>query len=134
MIKDIPLIGFTIFCQLSVGVLLLYNFIVFLPSFRNKTHFPAHFKTIPTIALGFALVAVFISIFHLGKPFKALYTLDNLASSWLSREILMIIVYVFFTTLFTVFILTMSDWKRVIMVFLNTATISGVILIFLKKN
>ncbi len=130
IIKDIPLIGFTLFCQLSVGTLILYNFIVFLPTFRNKTHFPAQFRTIPVMASLFALIAVFISIFHLGKPFRALNALENLSSSWLSKEIFLLIVYLFFTGLFTLLIFTISEWKRLILIFLNLSTISGIVLIF----
>lgn len=130
IIKDFPLIGFTLFSQLSVGALILYNLIIFLPTYRNRAHLPAQFKTIPVLAFLFALIAVFISVFHLGKPFRALNTLENLSTSWLSREIFILIIYVFFSGLFTFFILKMNDWKRLILLTINLATISGVVLIF----
>ncbi len=128
--QNIPLIGFTLFSQLSVGALILYNLIIFLPTFRNKTHRPSQFKTIPIMVLGFILIAVLFSVFHLGKPFKALNTLENISSSWLSREIMILVAYFAFSGIFTLFIFTMSDWKRLMLVTLNLATFSGIILIF----
>jgi len=108
--KDIPLIGFTILCQLSVGALILYNFVVFLPTFRNNTHLPSRFKTIPILAVSFALISVVFSLFHLGKPLRALSTFDNLSTSWLSREILMLVAYLLFSGLFTFFLFVKSKW------------------------
>lgn len=128
--QNIPLIGFTLFCQLSVGTLILYNLIIFLPTFRNKNRRPSQFKTILIIVLGFILIAVLFSVFHLGKPFRALNTLENISSSWLSREIFMLAAYSFFSALFTLFIFTISDWKRLILVTINLATFTGIVLIF----
>ncbi len=132
--KDIPLIGFTLFCQLSVGTLILYNLIIFLPTFRNKSHLPSHFKAIPVLAFAFAIIAVLFSVFHLGRPVKAVLTLENMSSSWLSREIFMMMIYLFFSGLFTLFIFVMSGWKRLMLVMLNLATISGIILIFFMSR
>jgi len=128
--KDIPLIGFTIFCQLSVGALLLYNFIVFLPTFRNRTRLPSRFKTIPVLAIAFAVISVIFSLFHLGRPFKAFSTFENLSSSWLSREILMLVTYFLFSGLFSFFLFFKTRWKRLSLILLNLATITGVVLIF----
>lgn len=132
--QDIPLIGFSLFCQLSVGALILYNFIVYLPTFRNKTRLPARFKTIPVLIFIFALAAVFFSVFHLGKPFRALNSLDNISSSWLSKEVLMLIIYLLFTGLFVLLLVYKSDWKRMGWIFLNLATVSGMILIFIMSR
>lgn len=128
--QDIPLIGFTLLSQLSVGALILYNLIVYLPTYRNKTHLPSQFKTIPVLVFTFAVISVMFSVFHMGRPLKALNTLDNLSSSWLSREILMIITYLLLSGLFTLFLFIKSEWKRLGLVLLNLATVSGIVLIF----
>ena len=132
--KDVPLIGFTLFSQLSLGALILYNFIVYLPTFRNKTHLPARFKTIPVLVFAFALIAVILSVFHLGQPLKALKTLDNISSSWLSKEVLMLMVYLLFSGLFVLFLFFKSDWKRMGWILLNIATVSGMVLIFIMSR
>jgi len=128
--KDIPLIGFTIFCQLSVGAILLYNFIVFLPTYRNKSHQPPQFKTIPFLVFTLAVVSVLFATFHLGHPLKAFRTLDNLSSSWLSREILVLIFYVFGLILFNLVLFFKGEWPRVSLILLNFTTLTGIILVY----
>lgn len=132
--NDIPLIGFTLLSQMSAGMIVLYNLIVFLPTYRNKGRLPAQFKTIPVFALALALLAVIFSVFHLGKPLRAMNALENLGSSWLSREILILIIYLLTTGLFTLSIFVLSEWKRLMLILLNLATISAIVLIFIMSR
>ena len=46
-------------------------------------------RSLPVLACLLAL-AVMVSLTHLGSPSRALYSLDNLAASWLSREVLVV--------------------------------------------
>jgi len=39
------------------------------------------------------LIALLTALFHLGKPLNAIYTLNNLKSSWLSREIFFVLIF-----------------------------------------
>ncbi len=88
-----PLVFFTILSQLSVGIL----FAAFVLSFFLKdTDAPAlaELKRILLIvALGSIGVALIISFLHLGSPQHAVYAVTNPGSSWLSREILLAIMY-----------------------------------------
>lgn len=128
--KEIPLIGFTLFSQLSVGILILYNFVIFLPTFRNKGIHPAQFKTIPVLSFIFLAVSVIFSLTHLGKPVRALNSLDNISTSWLSREILMLILYFVSSSLFILSIFILKEWKRLMLALLNIASVCGILLIF----
>jgi anaerobic dimethyl sulfoxide reductase subunit C (anchor subunit) len=48
-----------------------------------------------------------MSFFHLGSPLRAVRTLNNLKSSWLSREILFVLLFVL-----SLFILVLLTWKK----------------------
>ena len=128
--QEIPLIGFTLFSQLSVGALILYNFLVFLPIFRNKGIHPAKFKTIPVLSFIFLGISIVFALFHLGKPLRALNSLDNFATSWLSREILMVLLYFICSALFILSIYMLKEWKRLMLLLLNLTSLAGFILIY----
>jgi len=130
IVKDIPLIGFTLLSQMSAGLLVLYNIMVFLPTFRNKGRMPAWFKTIPLTAFILGISAMIFSIFHLGHPLKAAQSLNNLSSSWLSREILFMLLFLFFNGSYVFMIFRMSEWKRLMLVFLNLGSLLGIVLVY----
>lgn len=84
-----PLLIFTITIQASVGgILMLWVF-----QQRNKKMEDIElFKLfkIPLIVIAvLSLVGLGASFVHLGSPMNAFYTISNLATSWMSREILM---------------------------------------------
>lgn len=88
-----PLVFFTILSQLSVGIL----FAAFVLSFFLKdTDAPALAelkRVLLLVALGSIGVALIISFLHLASPQHAVYAVTNPGSSWLSREILLAIMY-----------------------------------------
>lgn len=88
-----PLVFFTILSQLSVGIL----FAAFALSFFLKdTDAPALAelkRILILVALGSIGVALIISFLHLASPQHAIYAITNPGSSWLSREILLAIMY-----------------------------------------
>ncbi len=93
-----PLVFFTVLSQISLGVI----FAAFVLSFtmRNSAD-PAleSLKKLVIIAsLGTMGVALIISFLHLANPLHAVYAISNTGSSWLSREILLAMMY-FFTLL-----------------------------------
>lgn len=87
MLKEWPLVAFTVAGQMAVGVFLLAGvpllLFVDVPSGVASRPDPA------VLAFVFALlaVAVLVSLFHLQHPFRARYALSNIRTSWLSREI-----------------------------------------------
>ena len=97
------LIIFTLLIQLAVGSIIIVSVINSQIFNKNVDSFP-HEITIRLlmVILMSLLVAVISSFFHLGNPLNAHLSLNNLASSWLSREILLVIL--FSTSILTYFL------------------------------
>lgn len=89
-IHELPMIIFTVVAQMSVGAFWALGAIQLLGRAR-KISVPAldRITDVAMYAVGPLLVAGFIAaFFHLNDPFHAIYTMNNLGSSWLSRELL----------------------------------------------
>jgi anaerobic dimethyl sulfoxide reductase subunit C (anchor subunit) len=88
MLREWPLVAFTILGQTAVGVFLVFH----LP-FIARGRLPGSgwrltwIVTLAIVAL-ITAAAAFASFFHLRHPLRARYALSNLRTSWLSREIL----------------------------------------------
>lgn len=88
MLRELPLVIFTIIAQMSVGSFVVLGLIHLFVGRAgrdvvDKVSDPALYAIGPILVLG--LVA---SMMHLGTPLRAINALRNLDSSWLSREIL----------------------------------------------
>jgi anaerobic dimethyl sulfoxide reductase subunit C (anchor subunit) len=86
--QDIPLVVFTILAQMSVGAFVVNGVFHVLAGRKNgqakidKLSDPALYAIGPVM-----VVALCVSLAHLGDPLHALYTCENFGRSWLSREI-----------------------------------------------
>ncbi|MDR2504308.1 MAG: dimethyl sulfoxide reductase anchor subunit [Deltaproteobacteria bacterium] len=81
--QELPLVFFTLLAQLAVGIILVGQWAV--PASQRalaRRQTPA--------ALVFLAVAALLSIAHTGTPLHGPFTLFNLGSSWLSREIFLL--------------------------------------------
>lgn len=91
MLKEWPLVAFTIMGQTAVGVFLLLGIPMAFAPVRliSQPDAAAGGLWIALLILVFALLAaaVLVSFFHLHHPLRARYVLTNLRTSWLSREI-----------------------------------------------
>ena len=74
------LVFFTLITQMCVGAFIFQEILI-----PRKSHNLA--------LLAMMIIAVLLSFFHLGKPGNAIHSLNNLGSSWLSREILMLSIF-----------------------------------------
>ncbi|MDQ7095151.1 DmsC/YnfH family molybdoenzyme membrane anchor subunit [Desulfosporosinus sp. PR] len=86
--EEWPLMMFTLISQLAIGSFII---LVFVRAFLTKQDAPMAVKlTNPGFkAVGVLMVlSLIFSLFHLGTPSGAYRSILNLASSWLSREIL----------------------------------------------
>lgn len=77
------LVFFTVICQTSVGALIFREIFMLTNNYtgageKNNT-------LLPIITL--LLTSLFIAFFHLGNPVNSVNALNNLRTSWLSREI-----------------------------------------------
>ena len=79
---DLPLLIFTLCMQGAIGAM-LWSVILRLKDSKTPLN-----KTNTLVALVLAAVGIVASLLHLGQPLLAITSLLNVASSWLSREIL----------------------------------------------
>src|SRR5512141_1796033 len=95
MLKEWPLVAFTILGQTAVGAFLLLFPLVFLSPAGTAWSAAARGKVLVVWGLTFGLVAIAagLSLFHLHHPFRARRTLVNFRTSWLSREIFFELVF-----------------------------------------
>ena len=87
MLKEWPLVAFTVTAQSAVGVFLLAALPLLAPGGAG----PAARRTglgLLAVAFGLMAAAAALSFFHVRHPFRARRALANLRTSWLSREIL----------------------------------------------
>lgn len=85
--EEWPLLLFTLLTQLAVGA---YLFFVIIRSLKNKidSKLSINITKRGMFLVGpVMLVALILSVFHLGDPLGAFRSIGNLGSSWLSREI-----------------------------------------------
>lgn len=83
------LILLTVLTQLSVGGFFsLAAMDLLLPYWGLPDHFPKFLRVGSLAMLGTALLALFVSVFHLGRPLYAFRALKMWRRSWLSREVL----------------------------------------------
>jgi anaerobic dimethyl sulfoxide reductase subunit C (anchor subunit) len=94
MLRELPLVVFTIIAQMSVGSFVVLGLIHLFTGRADragngttdvidKVSDPALYAIGPILALG-----LLASMMHLGTPIRAINALGHLQSSWLSREIL----------------------------------------------
>jgi DMSO reductase anchor subunit len=86
---ELPLILFTLLSQMAIGMAMV-------SAVRQWAVVDGPTKTTRTewLVIGLLLAgAIVASLFHLGYPLGAIYTLTNLQQAWMSREILGIIAF-----------------------------------------
>lgn len=104
-----PLLVFTLLAQLSVG-LFITGEVFHRPARRKygiKTADHVNNISLPVIS-PLLLISLSVSFLHLGSPLNAIYALNNLASSWLSREILLEILFICFFSFYA-----FLHWRRI---------------------
>ncbi|MDP4176277.1 MAG: DmsC/YnfH family molybdoenzyme membrane anchor subunit [Bacteroidota bacterium] len=126
-----PLIFFTLMIQMSAGFFVILS-ILHVPIFAENEIIVLReiLCKLPLVICLIIALALAISFFHLGNPKNALYVLTNISSSWLSREILLTIVFSIFA--FTAsFIIYMNFFPFVFeQLILALTAISGIALVY----
>ena len=85
--EEWPLMSFTLLSQLAIGMFIILMLIKTTVGSRDSQVSSA-LKGGFTWVGPLTIVALILSVFHLGDPFGAPRSIMNLASSWLSREII----------------------------------------------
>lgn len=86
------LVVFTFLSQIAIGGFIT---LFLLEMLKKNISSKASFISLVTI-LACSVVAVIVSVFHLGHPFAAYRALYNFGHSWLSREIVFFPTFIFF--------------------------------------
>ncbi|MDF2789839.1 MAG: dmsC [Neobacillus sp.] len=118
--EELPLIIFSICVQGAIGIMLF----VALAQFINKEVVNKH--AILTSAV-LAIIGMIASLLHLGKPLRALYSLMNFGTSWLSREIWFTSVFAGITIIAAIFTLFKPTARKAIRTLVIAAVIVGLV-------
>lgn len=90
---ELPLVVFTVFSQWAVGIIIALVLLEWLkPKFMNTVWKQALKKSV-FIALGVSVIGALASMLHLNNPFKSYTSLLGTGHSWLSREIITVILF-----------------------------------------
>jgi DMSO reductase anchor subunit len=88
MLKEWPLVAFTVAGQAAVGIFLFAGLPLFLSAGAGGNAVAREARLVVlAVVLGLLAAAALLSLFHLHHPFRARRVLTNIGTSWLSREI-----------------------------------------------
>ncbi|OBW94966.1 dimethyl sulfoxide reductase anchor subunit family protein [Gallibacterium salpingitidis] len=120
-----PLIAFTTLIQISIGCFLLTMFYRINGKQEQTIHLPL------MVSWFIGGVGLFVSVFHLGNPWHIFNTINNIFSSWMSREVVFVGGYMGLLTLSIACLI----WRKIyINVFLMLTTIVGICTVFVMSN
>lgn len=106
---QLALITFTILAQMSVGSFLVLGWVHFYVMRKSGMQQADRMSDRALLAIGPVIVlAMVASLFHLGNPLNAPRAVSNLGSSWLSREILFMVLFVLSGGLFA-----LMQWRKI---------------------
>lgn len=99
---------FTVFSQMSVGALIALVIADFLAKDKDQLKF---FETGAWVSVPVAVVALIGILSHEARPIQAMMTmLNHVATSWLSREVLALTIFVILAVIYTVMWLLHPDY------------------------
>ena len=108
MEHSITLVIFTFLSQLAIGGFVA---LFLIETYKQNLNKRSSFISLMAI-LGASVVAVIVSVFHLGHPFQAYKALLNFADSWLSREIVFFPLFILFVLMYA-FVAKTEKMKKV---------------------
>lgn len=105
---ELPLVIFTVFSQWAVGIIVAVTLLEWIKPKYMELIGRRVLNTPVILAFSISVIGTFASMLHLNNPFKSFTSLIGTSHSWLSREIITVI-------LFNVclLILTYLWWKKV---------------------
>lgn len=116
--QEWPLIVFTVVMQLAVGSFVILGGVHFFASRRNGIAEADKLSDRALLAIGpLVVLALIVTLLHLGNPLKAPGAITNLGTSWLSREIILGVTFAVGGALFA-----FMQWRKI-----STASIRNVL-------
>jgi anaerobic dimethyl sulfoxide reductase subunit C (anchor subunit) len=127
MLKEWPLVAFTVAGQAAVGIFLLVNIPMLLT--RGAPYAAKNEWRFVSLALvgGLMVLAALVSFFHLRHPLRARRVLSNLRTSWLSREIFFELGFIALVVLAALLALRDPAQSGFLMGVLIAASIAGIL-------
>jgi anaerobic dimethyl sulfoxide reductase subunit C (anchor subunit) len=108
-VSEWSLIIFTVLGQMSVGAFIILGVLHFYALRKAGAEEADRLSDRALIAIFIVMLLGFLaSVLHLGNPLNAPKSVSNFATSWLSREILLGVVFAVFAGLFTIL-----QWRKV---------------------
>ncbi len=99
MEHSMTLVIFTFLSQLAIGA---FAALFFMDIYKQTVSKKAGFISLIAI-LSVSVIAVIVSVFHLGHPFAAYRAILNFDDSWLTREIVFFPSFILFVIVYTFF-------------------------------
>jgi len=121
------LVFFTTISQIAAGIM-----IAILPFVFAKTQkaYPKLIQTAFYSAAGLMFIALILSFLHLNNPLHSVYALSNLGTSWLSREILFVSLFLFCLVFISLIPFVKKPKTGYYKTFILITTLVGIVLIY----
>lgn len=121
------LVFFTTISQIAVGIMIAVLPFAFSKNSKVNTKLK---QTALYSAAGLMFIALVLSFLHLNNPLHSVYALSNLGTSWLSREILFVSLFLFCLVLVSLIPFVKKPKPLYYRTFILITTIVGLILIY----
>jgi len=121
------LVFFTTISQLAVGIMIAVLLFVFA---KKQNSYAKLSQTTLYFAAGLMFVALILSFLHLNNPVNAVYALSNLETSWLSREIFFVSLFLFCLVLVNLILYFKNPDIKYYRAFILVTTIVGIIMVY----
>lgn len=126
-LAELPLILFTLCMQAAIGTMVF----MMIAKLMQKNQ---EYKLAAMVAAVLSIIGVVASLAHLGSPLKALNSLANIGSSWLSREVLFSGTFMGLAILYAVILYVKPKLKAVLNTLGWTASIVGLLDVFMMAK
>ncbi len=125
------LVFFTSFSQLAAGIMIAVLPFVFS---KNQTGYAKMNNTALYIAAGLMLIALVLSFLHLNNPVNAIHALSNLKTSWLSREIFFVSLFLLCLLAVNMVVYFKTSVVKYYRSFITATAIMGVLMIYVMAR
>ena len=125
------LVFFTSFSQLAAGITIAVLPFVFA---KNQNGYAKLNNTALYSATGLMIVALFLSFLHLNNPVNAIHALSNMETSWLSREILFVSLFLFCLVIVNLVVYFKNPEVKYYRTFIAITAIIGVLMIYVMSK
>ena len=121
------LVFFTTISQFAAGIMIAVLPFVFA---KNRNSHSRLKNTAFYVAAALMMVALVLSFFHLNNPINAVNALNNLKSSWLSREILFVSLFLFCLVLLNGILYFKNPGIQSYRTYILVTTLMGIVLVY----